>query len=325
MRTDLTALNRLGDYLKNHMGISGFIAMAAGVVVGNITAIESLRYLIPVALFLMLYPSMLDVRPERLAAVLTEPRLPIIALVMNFVLSPIMIAGVSRLFNLHDTPAVLTGITLFGILPCGGMIAAFTVILGGNVSLTVLVTTLSYLLSLFMVPFWTKLLIGQVVPVSPLLMLKYLFMIIVIPWVMADLTRRRVLKTRGETGFQAARKKLLVMPGIGLVVLLFSVFVLNGRNLLAEPALIIKIMLPAGSFLIVLILIALSISRILNLSYADSTAMVMSTTAKNNAVAMALALSAFGTDVGMVIAFTGPITQFPIMLTYLKIAQTRMR
>ena len=41
-------------------------------------------------------------------------------------------------------------------------------------------------------------------------------------------------------------------------------------------------------------------------------------------IAMALALSAFGTDVGMVIAFTGPITQFPIMLTYLKIAQTRM-
>jgi len=83
-------------------------------------------------------------------------------------------------------------------------------------------------------------------------------------------------------------------------------------------------MFPAGSFLIVLILISRTISRFLNLSHADSTAMVMSTTAKNNAVAMALALSAFGTDVGMVIAFTGPITQFPIMLTYLKIAQTRM-
>jgi arsenite transporter len=325
MHIDLTALNRLGGYLKNHMGISGFIAMAAGLIVGNITVLEPLRYLIPVALFLMLYPSMLDVRPEGLAAVLAAPRLPVIALAMNFVISPVMIGGLSHLFSLHDTPAVLAGITLFGTLPCGGMIAAFTVILGGNVALTVLVTTLSYLLSLVMVPFWTKLLIGQVVPVSPLLMLKYLFMIIVIPWVMADLTRRPLLKAKGDAGFQAVRKKLLVLPGIGLVVLLFTVFVLNGRNLLAEPALILKIMLPAGSFLIVLILIAWSISRLLNLSYADSTAMIMSTTAKNNAVAMALALSAFGTDVGMVIAFTGPITQFPIMLTFLKIAQTRMK
>ena len=237
----LGALVAITGFMRNHMGISGFIAMAAGVIVGNITVLEPLRYLIPVALFLMLYPSMLDVRPEWLAAVLTEPRLPFIALIMNFVISPVMIAGVSHLFRLHDTPAVLTGITLFGTLPCGGMIAAFTVILGGNVALTVLVTTLSYLLSLVMVPFWTKLLIGQVVPVSPLL-----------------------------------------------------------------------------------ILISRSISRFLNLSHSDSTAMVMSTTAKNNAVAMALALSAFGTDVGMVIAFTGPITQFPIMLTYLKIAQTRM-
>ena len=241
MRIDLTALNRLGGFMRNHMGISGFIAMTAGVIVGKIVELEALRYLIPVALFLMLYPSMLDVRPEGLAAVLTEPRLPVIALVMNFVISPVMIAGVSHLFRLHDTPAVLTGITLFGTLPCGGMIAAFTVILGGNVSLTVLVTTLSYLLSLVMVPFWTELLIGQVVPVSPLLMLKYLFMIIVIPWVAADLTRRQVLKTKGETGFLAVRKKLLVLPSIGLVVLLFSVFVLNGRNLLAEPSLIVKI------------------------------------------------------------------------------------
>ena len=53
--------------------------------------------------------------------------------------------------------------------------------------------------------------------------------------------------------------------------------------------------------------------------------MVMSTTAKNNAMAMALALSAFGTEVGMVTAFTGPMTQFPIMIAYLKIAQAKMK
>ena len=96
MHTDTNALDRLGGYLKNHMGISGFIAMAAGVIVGNITVLEPLRYLIPVALFLMLYPSMLDVRPEGLAAVLAAPRLPIIALIMNFIISPVMIAGVSH-------------------------------------------------------------------------------------------------------------------------------------------------------------------------------------------------------------------------------------
>jgi ACR3 family arsenite efflux pump ArsB len=71
------ALVAITGFMKNHMGISGFVAMAAGVIVGKIVELEALRYLIPVALFLMLYPSMLDVRPEGLAAVLTEPRLPI--------------------------------------------------------------------------------------------------------------------------------------------------------------------------------------------------------------------------------------------------------
>ena len=75
----------------------------------------------------------------------------------------------------------------------------------------------------------------------------------------------------------------------------------------------------------ILILAATLIFKMLQLNHADSTAMVMSTTAKNNAVAMALALSAFGTDVAMIIAFTGPMTQFPTMMTYLKIAQAKMK
>ena len=325
MNPVLNILRSLSNGLRKHLGINGFLAMAAGVVVGNLVQLEALRYVIPAALFLMLYPSMLDVRPDSLAVVLTQPKLPLIALVMNFILSPLMLAGIIHLFQLHDDPSVLTGITLYGTIPCGGMIAAFTAILHGNVALTVLITTLSYLLSLIMVPLWTELLIGKIVPVSPLLIIKHLFIIIVIPWIMADLTRRLVLKKKGEDGFQKVRNELMVLPGIGMVLLLFSIFVLNGRSVVAEPLLILRIVFPVGGFLVALIIIARFISKFLRLNHADSTAMVMSTTAKNNAIAMALALSAFGTEVGMVTAFTGPMTQFPIMIAYLKIAQAKMK
>ena len=325
MNPVLNTLKRLSNGLRRHLGMNGFLAMAAGVVVGNFIQLEALRYIIPVALFLMLYPSMLDVPPESLTAVLIQPKLPLIALVMNFLVSPLMIAGINHLFRLHDNPSVLTGITLYGTLPCGGLIAAFTAILRGNVALTVLITALSYLLSLIMVPLWTEFLIGHVVPVSPLLIIKNLFIIIVMPWIIADLTRRLVLKKMGVERFQKIRNELMVLPGIGMVILLFSIFMLNGRRVIIEPLLILKIVFPVGSFLVTLIVIGRCVSRLLRLNHADSTAMVMSTTAKNNAMAMALALSAFGTEVGMVTAFTGPMTQFPIMIAYLRIAQAEMK
>ena len=325
MNPVLNTLKRLSNGLRRHLGMNGFLAMAAGVVVGNFIQLEALRYIIPVALFLMLYPSMLDVPPESLTAVLIQPKLPLIALVMNFLVSPLMIAGINHLFRLHDNPSVLTGITLYGTLPCGGLIAAFTAILRGNVALTVLITALSYLLSLIMVPLWTEFLIGHVVPVSPLLIIKNLFIIIVMPWIIADLTRRMVLKKMGVETFQKVRNELMVLPGIGMVLLLFSIFVLNGRRVVAEPLLILKIVFPVGGFLVTLIVIGRCVSRLLRLNHADSTAMIMSTTAKNNAMAMALALSAFGTEVGMVTAFTGPMTQFPIMIAYLRIAQAEMK
>lgn len=299
--------------------------MAAGVAVGNLIELEAIRYVIPAALFLMLYPSMLDVRAENLAAVLTQPKLPAVALGMNFILSPVLLLGINHLFRLYDHPSVLTGITLYGVLPCGGMISAFTAILCGNISLTVLNTTVSYLLSLIMVPFWTEFLIGKVVPVSSLLIIKHLFIIIIIPWLMADITRRMILKRKGKNGFQRAKNEFMVLPGIGMVLLLFSIFVLNGRRVVAEPMLILKIVFPVGCFLVVLIITARLISKLLRLTHADATAMVMSTTAKNNATAMALALSAFGTDVGMVTAFTGPMVQFPTMITYLRFAQAKMK
>ena len=299
--------------------------MVAGFVVGNLIQLEAIRYVIPAALFLMLYPSMLDVRPESLAEVLTQPKLPAVALGMNFILSPIMLMGINHLFRLYEHPSVLTGIALYGTLPCGGLIGAFTAILGGNVALTVLNTTLSYLLCLIMVPLWTEFLIGKVVPVSSLLIIKNLFIIIIIPWLMADITRRMILKKKGESGFQRAKNELMVLPGIGMVLVLFSIFVLNGRRVAAEPLLILKVVFPVGVFLVVLIITARFISKLLRLSPADATAMVMSTTAKNNATAMALALSAFGTDVGMVTAFTGPMAQFPTMITYLKFVQAKRK
>jgi len=126
MNSVLNILKSLSGGLRKHLGINGFLAMAAGVVVGNFIQLEALRYVIPAALFLMLYPSMLDVRPKTLAAVLTQPKLPLIALAMNFVLSPLLLAGINHLFQLHDNPSLLTGITLYGTIPCGGMIAAFT-------------------------------------------------------------------------------------------------------------------------------------------------------------------------------------------------------
>ena len=61
-------------------------------------------------------------------------------------------------------------------------------------------------------------------------------------------------------------------------------------------------------------------NRALKTAYEDSVAFTISTTAKNNAIAMALALSAFGPEVALTHAVAGPLVQLPIMLSYLKLS-----
>ena len=310
-------VRRLGNSIKDWTGSYAVGALAVGLALAVVWEPTWLRVLIPVGLVLMLYPMMLDVGLGDAGKQIRNPRLLVTALAVNFVLSPLLIFGLSRICLPYSSPSVMVGLVLFGTVPCGGMVPAFTGMLSGNVSLAVTVTAVSLTLSIVAVPLWAGILLDRIIPVPPLLIGKYLSLIIVLPLLLAHLTRTVVIRKRGSRYFEKFKSDVQLFSGVGLLLLLVSIFGSNGKMVLKDPALIPSIMLPAGSFVIASLCVSTILGHLVGAGREDAIAFTMGTVVKNNAVAIALSAAAFGPEVALVNATTGPLVQLPIMLSYI--------
>lgn len=294
------------------------LAMASGIVFGGQFNEALLKMTMPVALFFILYPAMLDVDLKRMKRAMHKPGLLLTAFIMIFFISPLLIFGLLRLLLAEQDQNLMVGLVLFGIMPCGNLAPAFTNMLRGNVTLSTAILTLSLLLSIGIVPLWTKLLIGVLVPVPFVTIMKYLLLIVWLPMLMARLTRRLLVRRNGGRTYAHFRKRLEMGSSFGLMLFLFVVFSLTGRQVIDNPVMILKILCPVLLFLLLLIAISILAGRLLVASHEDAVSLTMSITPKNNAVAMALAFSAFGADVALVNAIAGPLVQLPLMLGYIR-------
>jgi ACR3 family arsenite efflux pump ArsB len=196
------------------------------------------------------------------------------------------------------------------------MAPAFTGMLRGNVNLTVTIAAIGSILSLGIVPLWAKFLTGTQVQVPALLIFEHLCFIIVIPLILAMLTRRIVVMKRGESAFIFVKERLKPLSNIGLFLILFAMSLLYGDRVLTEPSFVLKIAAPVAAFLAILFLISGAVGKAFGAPYEDAIALTLSTTAKNNAISLALAFSTFGADAGLVNAIAGPLVQLPILLGF---------
>ena len=77
---------------------------------------------------------------------------------------------------------------------------------------------------------------------------------------------------------------------------------------------IFDVMAPVVLFLAGLILISCFYGRFLLANHQDAVAFLFGTTAKNNAISIALAFSVFGPEATMANAIAGPMVQLPLMI-----------
>jgi ACR3 family arsenite efflux pump ArsB len=288
--------------------------MLSGLVVGRHFRPEWIQAISYFPLFLMLYPAMLDVDFAGIKKAFMAPRLVAAALLLNFLVSPLLIYGLLHLFGRGSEPELVAGMVLYATAPGGGMAPAFTGMLRGNVSLTVAISAIGGILSLGIVPLWAKWLLGNQMAVSASLIFQHLCFIIMIPWILAMLTRWIISTTKGDVAFGLATKRMKPLSGLGLCLFLFTMSILHGDRVLAEPFLVLRIAGPVSAFLIILIVLSGLFGKILRSSHEDAVALTVSTTAKNNAIALALSLSAFGPDTALVNAIAGPLVQLPMLL-----------
>jgi arsenite transporter len=298
--------------LEWYIGISAALGLATGI----FFPAPPFMPLVPVALFFMLWPAMLDMELSGLRGLYRRPRAMLLSLSLNFLFAPLLIYALSRIL-LSDAPAgMVIGVLLFGLMPCGGMAPAYTGMLKGNVGHAVSIAAVSLLLSIGAVPLWTELLIGRLVTVPTTLAVRSMAVTVLLPLFFAWLTRKVITGTRDADTFLRLKPSLKKISPYGLMLLAFAIFAMTGRQAVQDPLLMLRIALASSLFLTTLLAVSLYVGKMAGLHHADIAALAMSSATKNNAISLTLALLVFDQQAALAIAVAGPMVQIPVMLGF---------
>ena len=129
---------------RAHLGtidklFSGLIlaSIAAGLLLGKITSLgTSLEPLIPIGLFLMIYPTVAKVPFGELRGAASERGPAGLSIFLNYLVNPLLLYAFGWFF-LREQPELWTGLILLGIAPCIGMVLVWVDMGGADNPLSV--------------------------------------------------------------------------------------------------------------------------------------------------------------------------------------------
>lgn len=295
------------------------LCMAVGLILGKIAPQlgKMLEPLIPLGLFLMIYPTVTKVPFDALRKSALEGRPALLSIILNYLINPLLLFFFGWIF-LRNYPDLWTGLVLLGIAPCIGMVLVWADLGGADNALSVSLMAWNSLIQIVSVPVWIYLLIGTRVPLPAQLILESTFLYLGLPLVAAYATRRLVIRTKGERWFE--RRFRPVLGNIQLAALLTTLvvmFALKGEAILNEPELIAYMTLPLVLFFLTLFSIGtLSACFLAKLPMDKSVTVGFHVTGRNFELSIALALTAFAASpIIAVSTVIGPLIEVPVMLS----------
>jgi ACR3 family arsenite transporter len=317
------------------------VAMALGLMLGSVvpglnTALEAVKIgevslPIAVGLLVMMYPVLAKVRYDQAHLVLTERKLLVTSLVINWVLAPAFMFMLAWVF-IPDLPEYRTGLIIVGLARCIAMVMIWNdLACGDRESAAVLV----FINSVFQVIAfgalgwfylqWLPSLLGLPTTAADFSFWAITLSVLVflgIPLLAGLLTRVIGEKLKGRSWYE---EKLL--PRIGpwaLYGLLFTItllFALQGGTITSRPMDVLRIAVPLLVYFVVVFGAGMLIGRLLNLGYAKTTTLAFTAAGNNFELAIAVAIGTFGMTSGQALAgVVGPLIEVPVLVALVYVA-----
>ncbi len=269
-------------------------AMVLGLAYGLVLPAAWLETLIVPLTFLMVYPMMVGLKLSQLSEG-GDARVQALAQGMNFGIIPFVAFGLGLVF-FPDRPFAAVGLLLAGLLPTSGMTISWTGMAGGNLPAAIKMTVLGLILGSLLTPFYLKALAGAQVPVDLGSVFGQIFLIVVLPLVAGQGTRAWLIRHHGMQGFQKDwAPKFPPFSTLGVLGIAFVAIALQARVLAADPATILRFILPLLALYAVNYALAIGLGRAL-LPRGDAIALTYGTVMRNLSIALALAMNLFGPE-----------------------------
>lgn len=253
------------------------------------------------ASFLMIYPMFINLKIGDVVEIKNYKAAVLLSLFINFILSPAIAYTLGKLF-LGDQPYMALGLILISLIPTSGMTATWTELSKGNLKVALSIIATSLVVVIVTLPLVLPLLAGNLLSAGPVFILQRIFLVIVVPLVLGDITRRIIIAKKGQVFYKSKKPLFSGLSSAGLLFVLFLIMSLDANKLLiSNPVLVLK---GIGPLLIYYILMFGSSTLLANgFGYPVRTAVVYGTSVRYLALALGIAvpLLGSGTNSSMVV------------------------
>lgn len=330
------------NFFQKYLSIWVILCMIAGILIGKFLPVlpavlgklEIAGISIPIAvlIWIMIYPMMLKVDFQSVKQIGKNPKGLIVTWIVNWLIKPFTMYGIAYLFfsvifgkfipgNLATE--YLAGAVLLGAAPCTAMVFVWSTLTHGNPAYTVVqVATNDLIILVAFVPI-VKFLLGVSnvsVPYSTLFLSVFLF--VVIPLVGGIVTRMGVIRHKGSGYFEDTFvHKFDNATTVGLLLTLVLIFASQTEVILSNPLHIVLIAVPLILQTFFIFFLAFGVCKLIRLPFDIAAPAGMIGASNFFELAVAVAIALFGTTSPAALAATvGVLTEVPVMLTLVKIA-----
>lgn len=268
------------------------LAMILGLAIGVGFEPRPLKVLVLPLTFLMVYPMMVNLRPQSLLKG-GHFKLHLVTAFINFGVVPFVAYGLGRIF-FPGHPYLALGLLMASLVPTSGMTISWTGMAKGNVPAAIQLTVVGLLVGSLATPFYVQALLGAHVTVSWSAVFLQIGVVVLLPLVLGFATQRLIVRLTGEQGFQTGwAPRFPSLSTLGVLGVVAVAMALKARDLLAEPMLLPRILLPLGLIYGFNFLLSTWLGRRF-FQRPEALALVFGTVLRNLSIALAVAMTAFG-------------------------------
>jgi ACR3 family arsenite efflux pump ArsB len=272
--------------------------------------------LVVVLAVLTIYPSMIQLKTEGLLKSMRKVKEILLSLIYVFLASPLLAVLVAP--TLGD-PYVGVGYVAANVVPASSASLGYVLIAEGSIELATVLAVLTLIVGIPLIPLIISVYSSSVaisVPIEPII--TSLVEILLLPLLVGQLTRYALVRRKGASYVEKTIKPHLSLATMLTMLALVFVLVLNqAMTIIAKPALAILIIVYQSVVIAALLFLSLLASKLLKVSYEDHQALALISITKNQSVAAAMAVTAFGPRSALAPALI-PIIQPVLAIAYLQ-------
>jgi len=151
-------------------------------------------------------------------------------------------------------------------------------------------------------------------------------LVLILPMALGDATRRALVRRYGPAVLMTVKPFLGVIPALTMLVVMMLIFFSKGAMLAQNWQMLLPLMAATLVFLLVILALMTWLNRRLGLSYGEHMAVAFVCSGKNNATAIAIAISTAGFGPMVAVpAATLPMFQAVLLVGYVHLADRLRR